>query len=166
MEITNEVVADFLEEVRGNMRTMVWSDEFGSANATQMLKWVDSLGIARCPGRGRLRRLLVPLDEALEIIRSETYQRVHKPRRHRPPEGDPVSMARKVFRVVEDPSGFFRAGAEFPALTVWGVGGRKPPEGDEFAEGTVLDLCRRRQGQMQRLERYVFRYGELQQVTG
>ena len=72
-EITSKDVADFLKEMGGDVRSSFWSGRFSSPLPTEMLEYLEEIGVARWERTGRRgppsRVLCVPLEEALQRIR-------------------------------------------------------------------------------------------------
>ena len=72
-EITSKDVADFLKEMGGDVRSSFWSSRFSSPLPTEMLEYLEDIGIVKWERTGRRgppsRVLCVTLEEALQRIR-------------------------------------------------------------------------------------------------
>jgi hypothetical protein len=136
-EITNETVAEWFRRFAGDVRTATWMDQIASRDVTAALKWLDHIGVTECGGRGRARKLLVSYDEALRMIEATPFRLVYRSRKIRRRRRS--SRIRRYFVVRRDPTRFFRMGATFSALSVWGPDGKDLPEPGEWPVGTVLE---------------------------
>jgi len=136
-------VEDVLRMTEGDLSSRLWQHYYSSRTVTQVLKYLDSLGITcRMPvagGRLRQRALACSLDEAIAKVQQHPY----KPPRRKSKVGDKIDGAEQV-RVLYDPTCLYESGASFRPLEVFGTitaacpFGTDPPTPDEWPVGIEL----------------------------
>lgn len=129
MIVTNIEIAEYIKDHQ-TVKAKDFQERFGSLG-TEILRWLDEEEITT----GHRRKLTMPIEEAYSEIMAmpETFSTEER-------SGYGASLfvqPRNLFRVLEDPSGLFRVGAEFPADQVWGPD-RDLPDKDELPTGLLM----------------------------
>ena len=133
---TNIDVANHIEQ-SGTIASAPMVTRFGDGYSTEILKWIDNLGVTEHRGRRRIFRTTI--EDALAVIRATPWTLRRK--KYRPH----TQQNRNFFIVVLDPGGLFKPGAKFPSDQVWGMGRKEMPEPDEFYIGTRLEYYEKNQ---------------------
>ena len=147
MNITSDTIASTLLSLDGNLSATRWQAAL-HRQPRPVLEWLETLDLVewRKVGRTKRRMLVVPVEDAVEVITNSIYTPPEKKQRK---EYDNSSCAPMV-RVVSDPTNLFRRGAEFPAAQVFGNSREKPVQPGELPLGIVLEDEKGRQWTMTR----------------